>query len=72
MTYESIQSFVKHNRKECGLTQKELAIRSGVGLHFIRDLEQGKTDLRLKKVNQVLFMFGAQIAAVPLEKEDRE
>jgi len=46
--------FVKERRKTFGLTQRELADRAGVGLRFIRDLEQGKESLRLDKVNQVL------------------
>ncbi|MBO8461671.1 MAG: helix-turn-helix transcriptional regulator [Firmicutes bacterium] len=58
-----IGKFVKENRKKLGLTQKEFAIRSGLGLRFVRDLEQGKLTVRLDKVNQALFMFGME--AVP-------
>ena len=54
------------------MTQQSLADKSGVGIHFIRDIEQGKQDLRIKKVNQVLFMFGAKLAPVPLDKDDRQ
>jgi len=50
--------FIKYRRKKLGLTQKDLADRAGVGLRFIRDLEQGKQRLRLDKVNQVLALFG--------------
>lgn len=50
--------FVKERRKTLGLTQRSLADRAGVGLRFIRDLEQGKESLRLDKVNQVLALFG--------------
>lgn len=53
-----ISQFVKENRKRVGLTQKEFALRTGVGLRFIRELEQGKESLRMDKVNQVLKMFG--------------
>lgn len=53
-----IATFVKMNRKEAGLTQKEFAFRSGLGLRFVRDLEQGKESLRMDKVNQALAMFG--------------
>ncbi|MCI6066853.1 MAG: helix-turn-helix transcriptional regulator, partial [Galactobacillus timonensis] len=53
-----IATFVKMNRKEAGLTQKEFALRSGLGLRFVRDLEQGKESLRMDKVNQALAMFG--------------
>lgn len=58
-----IGQFVKEQRRAAGLTQEEFALRAGVGLRFIRDLEQGKKTVRLDKVNQVLAMFGAQ--AVP-------
>ena len=51
-------------RKKFNLTQVDLADKSGVGLRFIRDLEQGKQTLRLDKVNQVLSLFGRQVGAV--------
>ncbi len=60
-----IGEFVKKRRKEAGLTQEEFAIRSGLGLRFVRELEQGKETVRLDKVNQALRMFGMQ--AVPGE-----
>lgn len=50
------------------LTQMELSYRSGVGLRFVRDLEQGKPTLRLDKVNQVLNMFGAELGPVMMER----
>ncbi|EKY15215.1 transcriptional regulator, y4mF family [Capnocytophaga sp. oral taxon 326 str. F0382] len=50
----NIASFVKERRKELRLTQPELAMRAGVGLRFVRELEQGKKTLRLDKVNQVI------------------
>ncbi|MDE7497040.1 MAG: helix-turn-helix transcriptional regulator [Muribaculaceae bacterium] len=57
--------FVKEMRKTYGLTQVDLALKSGVGLRFVRDLEQGKkSTLRLDKVNQVLRLFGAEMAPV--------
>ena len=52
----SIAEFVKERRKKLGMTQVVLADRAGVGLRFLRELEQGKTNLRLDKVNQVLQM----------------
>lgn len=55
--------FVKQNRKQLGLTQEEFALRSGLGLRFVRELEQGKETVRLDKVNQALAMFGME--AVP-------
>lgn len=52
------------------MTQKDLAERAGVGLRFIRDLEQGKESLQLDKVNQVLVLFGHKMG--PIEIEDRD
>ncbi len=56
--------FVKQRRKLLGLTQQDLAERAGVGLRFIRDMEQGKETLRMDKVNQVLALFGHALAPV--------
>ena len=53
-----LKDFVKKQRKIHGLTQMELSRKAGVGLRFVRDLEQGKTTLRMDKVNQVLQLFG--------------
>jgi y4mF family transcriptional regulator len=60
-----LANFVKAKRKAVKLTQPELAGKAGVGLRFIRELEQGKQSLRLDKVNQVLLLFGYQVGAVP-------
>ena len=59
---------LKKLRKEHGLTQEDLAMKSGVGLNFVRQLEQGKPTLRMDKVNQVLAMFGYELA--PVRKEE--
>lgn len=59
----TIAEFVKQKRREAGLTQTEFALRSGLGLRFVRDLEQGKETVRMDKVNQALAMFGME--AVP-------
>ena len=64
-----IAEFVKKSRKEAGLTQEEFAIRSGLGLRFVRDLEQGKTTVRMDKVNVALGMFGME--AAPARKENK-
>lgn len=56
----NISNFVKYNRGKLRLTQAELAEKAGVGLRFIRELEQGKETLRMDKVNQVLALFGYQ------------
>lgn len=67
----AIAEFIKNKRKEYGLTQKEFAIRSGLGLRFVRDLEQGKVTLRLDKVNVALSMFGMEAAPVRKEEENK-
>jgi len=61
-----IATFIKQKRKSLKLTQEELAFKSGVGLRFVRELEQGKATLRLDKVNQVLLLFGKQVGVVEL------
>jgi y4mF family transcriptional regulator len=53
-----IADFVKKRRKQAGLTQEEFALRAGVALTVVRKIEQGKDNLSLSKVNQVLKMFG--------------
>ena len=58
-----IAEFIRTNRKAAGLTQEEFALRSGLGLRFVRELEQGKETVRLDKVNQALAMFGS--TAIP-------
>ena len=62
-----IGNYIKEERKKAGLTQEEFAMRAGLGLRFIRELEQGKETVRLDKVNQALAMFGKE--AVPGNKE---
>jgi y4mF family transcriptional regulator len=62
-----IAQFVKDKRKSLKLTQVDLAEKSGVGLRFVRELEQGKETLRLDKVNQVLDLFGCEVG--PVKKE---
>ncbi len=57
--------FVKEKRKSVKLTQPELAEKGGVGLRFIRKMEQGKQSLRLDKINQELQHFGHQVGVVP-------
>ena len=59
-----ISVLVKERRKKLGLTQEELARRSGVGLRFLRELEQGKETLQINKVNQVLNFFGYETGPI--------
>jgi y4mF family transcriptional regulator len=60
----SIAEFIKAKRKQLKMTQPEIAERSGVGLRFIRELEQGKQTVRLDKVNQVLALFGSEVGVI--------
>ena len=53
-----IAEFVKTQRKAAGLTQEQFAMRSGLGLRFVRELEQGKTTVRMDKVNVALQCSG--------------
>ena len=62
-----IAEFIKKNRRAVGLTQEEFAIRSGLGLRFVRELEQGKETVRMDKVNIALAMFDME--AVPGRKD---
>jgi y4mF family transcriptional regulator len=68
---ESLVKFLKAKRRVLGLTQRDLADRAGVGVRFIRDLEQGKSTLRLDKVNQVLALFGHRMEPVAFRWEAR-
>ena len=69
-----IAIFIKKNRREAKLTQKEFALRSGLGLRFVRELEQGKETLRMDKVNQALAMFGMEAVPgeMPREVDDEQ
>lgn len=68
MSETKLSKFVKAERKKYHLTQVDLSYRSGVGLRFVRDLEQGKATLRMDKVNQVLNLFGAELGPVMMER----
>lgn len=63
MKITQLSRVVKNLRKEHGLTQEDLAMKSGVGLCFIRNLEQGKASLRMDKVNQLLDLFNYELTA---------
>lgn len=65
MEMTTLSQTVKKLRKEYGLTQEELAMKSGVGLNFVRQLEQGKPTLRMDKVNQLLDLFNYALTATP-------
>lgn len=64
-----LPEFLKEKRKLAKLTQPELAAKAGVGLRFVREMEQGKTSLRMDKVNQVLQLFGHELGPVPVNRQ---
>lgn len=66
----NISTTVKALRKKYKLTQEDLALKSGVGLRFVRDLEQGKATLRLDKVNQLLDLFNYEMSPTPKIKHE--
>jgi len=66
---ERLIEFIRERRRSMGFTQRDLADRAGVGLRFIRELEQGKPSLRLDKVNQVLALFGHRMEPVAFRME---
>lgn len=70
MAISRLSAEVKALRKKYNLTQKELAFKSGVGLRFVRKLEQGKPTVRLDKVNQVLGLFNYEMEPVQKEREN--
>ena len=67
----NLATFIKERRKAVHLTQPELAEKAGVGLRFVRELEQGKQTLRLDKVNQVLQLFGYEVGPVLMNRDQK-
>ena len=65
-----LSAVVKELRKEYGLTQEELAMKAGVGLCFVRNLEQGKASLRMDKVNQLLDLFNFELSPTRKQRTD--
>ena len=65
-----LSQFVKQKRKLLGLTQEDLSFKAGVGLRFVRDLEQEKQTLEMDKVNQVLSLFGHELGPQPIERNE--
>jgi len=66
--YPNLSNFVKQKRKEAQLTQEEFAERAGVALTVVRKIEQGKENLSLAKVNQVLLMFGSKLIPMNIKE----
>ena len=66
-----LPQFVKKRRKKLNITQVELAIKAGVGLTVVRKIEQGKENLSMAKVNQVLIMFGHVLQPVNIKDHEK-
>lgn len=64
MLMNSLSATVKMLRKKYSLLQEELSLKSGVGLRFVRDFEQGKETLRIDKLNQLLDFFNYEMVAI--------
>ncbi len=71
MAKTSLAAFVKEKRKQTGMNQEDLSFAAGVGLRFVRDLEQGKPTLRIDKVNQVLNLFGCELGPVEVTRDEK-
>ncbi len=65
---DEIAQFIKKKRKQAGLTQLELAEKAGVGLRFVRELENNKTTIRLDKADQILKLFGHTVGPIPVKR----
>lgn len=70
MARTKLAQCIKDLRKQYNLTQEDLAFKSGVGLRFVRELEQGKPTVRMDKVNQVLSLFSLELGVVPAERSE--
>lgn len=67
----TLREFVRKKRKSLKLTQKEMALKAGVGLRFVRELERGKETLQMDKVNQVLQLFGYELGSVKMDRDEK-
>ena len=61
----NLSNAIKQKRKSLKLTQEDLSLKSGLGLRLIREIEQGKTSMRMDKVNQLLALFGMELVPAP-------
>lgn len=59
--YENIGKAIKQKRRAYGIKQTEFALRTGVGLATLRDIEQGKTSVKLSSLIIVLNALGLKI-----------
>ena len=65
-----LSTLIRKYRKQANLTQEEFALLSGLGVRFVRELEQGKPTVRLDKVNQALALLGFKMAPVPIKMKE--
>ena len=66
-----LSKFAKMKRKQAGMKQEDLSFAAGVGLRFVRELEQGKPTLRMDKVNQVLNLFGHELGPIEVKRDEK-
>lgn len=66
----TIGNYIKTERRKLGITQEEFALRAGLGLRFVRELEQGKETARMDKVNKALRMFGKEAVPGDLKRNE--
>ncbi|MBQ4520728.1 MAG: helix-turn-helix transcriptional regulator [Bacteroidaceae bacterium] len=65
----NIGEYLRAKRKLYNLSQIELAERAGVGIRFVRELEQNKPTVQMDKVNQVLALFGEEMQPVRIQNQ---
>ncbi len=58
---KDIGILVRQERKQQGLTQEQLAAHCGIGIRFLRELEQGKETCHVGKVLHVVQMLGVNL-----------
>lgn len=66
----ALAKVVKEKRKAHKMTQEDLSQKSGLGLRLIREIEQGKTSMRMDKVNQLLALFGMELTPAPKSRSN--
>lgn len=68
MEMKVIAKFVKERRKSVGITQEEFAYKTGIALTVLRKIEQGKSNIQLDGLLQVLKMFGCTLDVTKIRK----
>ena len=65
-----LKDFLKSKRRATGMTQEDLSLKAGVGLRLVREIEQGKTTMRMDKVNQILALFGCELGVIQKQRSN--